>query len=70
MAQQQRSGGLLAQVSGALAKENHSTSSLCPGLCGEGAKGSREFAVSKVALACNCNVFMGQDLASLAVKMR
>lgn len=66
----QRSGGLLAQVSGALARENHSTSSLCQGLYGEGAKGSGEFAVSKVALACDCIVFVGQDPASLAVKIR
>lgn len=36
----------------------------------KGAKGSREFAVSEVASACDCNVFMHQGLASVAVKMR
>lgn len=70
MAPQQRSEGLLAQVSGGLARENHSTSCLCRGLYGKGAKGSRELAVSKVALACDCNVFMHQGLASLVVKIR
>lgn len=63
----QRSGDLLAQVSRALERRNHNASSLCeveqvP--CGEGAKGSREFAVRKVALTCACKVFVGQDLAS------
>lgn len=69
MAPQQRSEGLLALVSGGLAREKHSTSSLCQDLYGKEAKGSREFAVSKVALACDCNVFMCQGLASLAVKI-
>lgn len=49
----QRSGALLAQVSGALAKGNHSAASLCQveqSPCEEGAKGSREFATRKVAL--------------------
>ena len=63
----QRSGGLLAQVSRALARGNHSASSLCQaeqGPCGEGAKGGREFAARKVALTRACKVFVGQDLAS------
>jgi len=54
-------------VSRALARGNHHASSLCQAEqspCGEGAKGSREFAVRKVALTGVCKVFMGQDLAS------